>query len=123
VEHIRTHLKEGDLCPVCGNVITQLPPTEPSENFETIKKELDKLKAIESEHLEKKARIESKLSALEEKEKELRQLLDKWEEEERFEEEYRRLQTAQVELEESKRKLKKAEEKLENLKKELSTKQ
>jgi exonuclease SbcC len=92
VEHIRAHLKEGDLCPVCGNVITQLPPTEPSENFETIKRELDKLKALESEHLEKKARIESKLSALEEKERELRQLLNEWEEEGRFEEEYRDLQ-------------------------------
>ncbi|MDT7910830.1 MAG: SMC family ATPase [Thermocrinis sp.] len=122
VEHIRTHLKEGDLCPVCGNVITQLPPTEPSENFETIKRELDKLKALESEHLEKKARIESKLSALEEKERELRQLLDKWEEEERFEEEYRELQKAQAELEEGRRKLKQAEEKLKNLKEELSTK-
>jgi exonuclease SbcC len=122
VEHIRAHLKEGDLCPVCGNVITQLPPAKPSENFETIKRELDKLKALEAEHLEKKARIESKLSALEEKERELRQLLNEWEEEEKFEEEYRGLQKTQAELEENRRKLKQAEEKLKNLKEELSTK-
>jgi exonuclease SbcC len=122
VEHIRAHLKEGDLCPVCGSVITQLPPAEPSENFETIKRELDKLKALESEHLEKKARIESKLSALEEKERELRQLLNEWEEEEMFEEEYRELQRSQAELEENRRKLKQADEELKNLKEELSTK-
>jgi exonuclease SbcC len=107
---------------VCGSVIAQLPSTEPSENFETIKRELDELKALESEHLEKKAKIDSKLSALEEKERELRQLLDKWEEEERFEEEYRELQKTQAELEEGRRKLKQAEGKLENLKKELSAK-
>jgi exonuclease SbcC len=67
VEHIRAHLKEGDLCPVCGSVIAQLLPAEPSENFETIKRELDELKALESEHLEKKAKIDSRLSALEER--------------------------------------------------------
>ncbi len=121
VAHIRAHLKEGDLCPVCGNVILKLPTAEFFEDLDAVKEEVERLKGLEAEILERKAKIESRIFALEEKERELKELLGE-REEGQFEQEYQELQKAQGELEESRNKLRQAEKRLESLKEELSTK-
>jgi len=121
VYQIRLHLKEGDVCPVCGNVVGKLPIEEVQGDYEKIKKELEKLKEREIELLEKKAKLENLRNNLKRKEEELANLLMGKQEQE-FETEYERLKGVSEELEKEKRILKLAKEKLEKLKEELNEK-
>ncbi|WP_448588069.1 SbcC/MukB-like Walker B domain-containing protein [Thermocrinis sp.] len=121
VHSIRAHLKPGDVCPVCGNLIEKDFEEEPAGDLEGLKKELEELRERERRLMETKAKLDSMNLSLRQKEEELRELLGGMEEYE-FEMEYEELKNATESIEEEKKTLKSAKDKLERLKEELNQK-
>ncbi|WP_448583268.1 AAA family ATPase [Thermocrinis sp.] len=121
IHNIKAQLKVGDICPVCGNVVKELSKEAFEADSEKLKKQLDDLSEQERKLLEKKAKVEHMIFSLNQKEEELRKLLDGMQEYE-LEAEYEELEKAVQSLEKERNNLKIAREKLEKLKEELNTK-
>jgi len=122
VHNIRVQLKVGDICPVCGNIIKDLPKEEAFESdLERLKAQLENLKEKERQLLEKKVRAENMAYKLRQEEEDLRKLLNGMQEYE-LEIEYEELTKSVQSIEKEKNSLKSAKEKLERLKEELNTK-
>ncbi|WP_333784058.1 AAA family ATPase [Thermocrinis sp.] len=122
VHNIRVELKVGDVCPVCGNIVKDLPKEEAFEaDLEKLKAQLEDLKAQERQLLEKKVRAENMARKIKQEEEELRKLLNGMQEYE-LEIEYEELTKSVQSIEKEKNSLKLAKEKLEKLKQELNTK-
>ena len=122
VHNIRVQLKVGDICPVCGNIIKDLPKEEAFESdLERLKAQLENLKEKERQLLEKKVKAENMAYKLRQEEEDLRKLLNGMQEYE-LEIEYEELTKSVQSIEKEKNSLKSAKEKLERLKEELNTK-
>ena len=104
---IRSLIKKGDRCPVCGNTYHDPPPLEESENYEELKREVEQLKGKVLELEREKAGLEKEekmiLEDIKDSERDLKDLREVFED--NFEEKLK-------DLEEKRRRKKTLEEKL-----------
>ena len=120
---IRSLLKEGDMCPVCGNTYHDPPPLQEAENYEELKREVEQLKGKVLELERERAGLEKEekmiLEDLKASERELRDLREVLEDD--FEEKLKVLEEKRQRKKVLEEKLRKYQEALAKRKEEFSS--
>ena len=94
IHHIAQRLSPGQLCPVCGNKVHEVPKLHKEDAWDLtqIKQELERLKTQEQELISKKASLEAQKGHLEQKKSELANYEDFYKSYAKLEEEYKTFQ-------------------------------